>query len=99
MPKQKKFDNNKLKNKRGLGATPRELPSLSKGSKVSTNFKIKWTRSAVIFYSAIIVIPFLAAVIITVRSGSILGIGILLLLVLLVGLLYFVIRKIDQDDF
>ena len=99
MPKQKKFDRNKLINKRGLGATPKELPKSTRGGgKVSTNFKLKWTRSSVSFYSAIIAIPYLTAIVLAVREGNILLLGVLLFLAILVGFLYWVIRKIDQGD-
>lgn len=99
MPKQKKFNNNKLKNKRGLGATPKEIPGNKGGGRIQTNFKIKWTRSTRIFYSALIVIPYLTALVITIKAGSMFVLGLVLLPAILVGLLYFVIRKIDQDDF
>ncbi|MDJ0691456.1 MAG: hypothetical protein QNJ41_23500 [Xenococcaceae cyanobacterium MO_188.B32] len=97
MPKRKKLDTNRLKKSRGLGAAPPSLPTAGRGGKVRTDFNIDWNRSTVIFYTAIITIPYLAAVIVSILIGYTVITGILIFVAMLVGLVYFVVRKIDQD--
>ena len=100
MPERKKLDKNRLKKSRGLGAAPPPLPTSGRGGKVRTNFQIDWNRSNVTFYAAIIIIPYLAAVIASILIGYIVITGILIFVAMLVGLVYFVVRKIDKaDDF
>ena len=96
MSERKKLDTNRLKKSRGLGAPP-SLAEGGGGGKINTNFNIDWNRSTVIFYSAIILLPYLAAVIGTALTGYVLITGILLLVGLLAVLMYFVVRKIDES--
>ena len=96
MPERKKLDKKRLKRSRGLGAAPTPLPKGGRKAKLSTNFHIEWNRSTIIFYSAIIVIPYLTAIIVTARTGNIAMVGILIFVAMLVGLVYFVVRKIDE---
>ena len=93
MPKKNRLDLQRLKKSRGLGAPP----SLGVGgNKVRTDFHIEWNRSTVIFYSAIIIIPYVTAIVVTALTGNIAMTGVLLFLAMLVGLIYFVVRKIDE---
>ena len=96
MPKRKKLDTKRLGKSRGLGAAPTPLPKGGRGVKLQTNFNIEWNRSTIIFYSAIIIIPYLTAIIVTARTGNIAMVGILIIIAMLVGLVYFVVRKIDE---
>ena len=97
MPKRKKLDTKRLKKSRGLGAAP-SLSEGGRGGKVKTDFNIEWNRSTVIFYSAIIIIPYLTAIVVTALTGNIAMVGILIFVAMLVGLVYFVVRKIDEGS-
>ncbi|MDJ0636863.1 MAG: hypothetical protein QNJ34_27025 [Xenococcaceae cyanobacterium MO_188.B29] len=96
MPKRKKLDTKRLGKSRGLGAAPTPLPKGGRGARLQTNFHIEWNRSTIIFYSAIIIIPYLTAIILTALRGYIVVVGILIFIAMLVGLVYFAVRKIDQ---
>lgn len=94
MSERKKLDTNRLKKSRGLGSPP----SLGTGgNRIKTDFQIDWNRSTIIFYAAVIIVPYLTAVIGTALTGYIFITGILIFVGLLVGVLYWIIRKIDES--
>lgn len=98
MPKRKKLDTNRLKKSKGLGAPPKPLPKAERGSRVSTDWNIEWNRSTRIFYFSIIIIPYVAALVITISTGYWVIVGILLFVAILAGLVVWIARKIDAGD-
>lgn len=99
MPERKKLDKKRLKRSRGLGAAPKKLPKDQRNAaKVGTNWNIEWNRSTVIFYSAIIIVPYVTAIVITASTGNLAMVGILLFVAMLAGLVILVVRKIDEGD-
>ena len=98
MPKRKKLDTNRLKKSKGLGAAPKSLPKGGKGVRVGTDWNIEWNRSTRIFYSFIIIIPYVAALVITGATGNWFMVGILLFVATLAGLVVLIVRKIDAGD-
>ncbi|MGK7951764.1 MAG: hypothetical protein AB4368_23990 [Xenococcaceae cyanobacterium] len=98
MPKRKKLDKNRLNKSKGLGAAPKSLPRGGKGSRVGTDWNIEWNRSTKIFYSSIIIIPYVAALVITGATGNWVMVGILLFVATLAGLVVLIVRKIDAGD-
>lgn len=93
-----KLDKNRLKKSKGLGATPKQLPRGGRGYKVGTNWNIEWNRSTRIFYSSIIIIPYVTALVVTASTGNFAMVGILLFVASLAGFVVWVVRKIDAGD-
>lgn len=98
MPKRKKLDRNRLKKSKGLGAAPKSLPSGGRGARMKTDWNIEWNRSTRIFYASIIIIPYVAALVVTAATGNLAMVGILLFVATLAGLVVLIVRKIDEGD-
>lgn len=97
MPKNKS-SKKQVKKSGGLGAAPKPLPKGQRGGKVQTDFNIEWTRTTVIYYSAIIGIPYLIAIILTIVNGIYVITGVLLFVAALVGVVFAIVRWLDQAD-